>query len=321
MKKKFSTPQSKGAKILANSLTAEERHQKAKKAIAARWKKQKGEGYIAPLPVAEYCGIGKLGDIEIEGYVLRDGTRLLSYRKTVELIAEKGGAGDLASYIDISPLKSLITMGDIGSATIEFNSLNNPSNIKGLRAETFAEICSAYVKAGLYGYLTTIRQKQIAARCAELQDAFIKLGIVAFVDEITGYQSKCKKYEYETRINAYISEQHRKWHKTWPDLLYKEWARLQGISDWKIKPRNWAQLTNAIYDLLGLDVSEKLKEIDKNPNIDKHQYLTEHFGCSELKDKINYAIGVASFSNDLKEYSDRIAQSRNFGNVQLRLFH
>lgn len=268
------------------------------------------------LPIADYKGIGKLGNEDIECYVLNNGDRVISYRQCVKLITGKE-AGNLVEYIGISGLKSLICKQNLAVETIDF-AIPNSSNGKGIKAETFADICGAYVTALYKELLTTDRQREIGIRCAFLQSGFMKLGIVGFVDEITGYRSQCAKDEYQTKVEAYISKEVRKWQKTFPDEIYQEWARLQGIREWWRKPPNYAQMTNDLYRMMDPEIANILDELDNNPNIDKHQYLTEKFGTPRLQAIINKSIGLAKGCCSLQEYNEKVKMLKNGGSYQMQ---
>ena len=189
---------------------------------------------------------------------------------------------------------------------IEFKSNSNFGDVsKGVRAEFFADICGAYVEAAYLGLLKTDRQKEIARKCAYLQKAFMKAGIIGWVDEITGHQNYRAKDELQIKMNAYIAEEIKSWEKTFPDEYYQALARLSGFKDWRKKRPHYAQITNKVYEMVDPDVAKTLKGLDKDSNVHKHQYLSS-FGRENLKMKIYKVIGVADMCANIQEFNQRM---------------
>lgn len=61
------------------------------------------------------------------------------------------------------------------------------------------------------------RQRIIADQCEILIRGFARVGIVALVDEATGYQYERERFELEKILNAYISDEILKWQLTFTD--------------------------------------------------------------------------------------------------------
>ena len=79
-------------------------------------------------------------------------------------------------------------MDSVAAEIIDFQIPGNPVAAKGIKAETFLDICKAYVQALHAGVLTTQRQIGIATKCSMLIAACAKVGLIALIDEATGYQ-------------------------------------------------------------------------------------------------------------------------------------
>ena len=67
-----------------------------------------------------------------------------------------------------------------------------------------------------------------------LMRSFAKVGIIALVDEATGYQDKREKDALQELLSIYLTEEKLKWAKTFPDEFYKHLFRLRGSN---ITPR------------------------------------------------------------------------------------
>lgn len=162
-----------------------------------------------------------------------------------------------------------------------------PNNtVKGLEADTFIEVCQAYVSAWQAGKLQTESQIKIAQRAAMFLGACAKLGLTALIDEATGYQYVRPMDALEVKLRAFLAEEMRKWEKTFPDQLWEQFGRL---TNWKgslhQRPKYWGKLVlELIYEYLDPDVAQWLRENAPKPlhGQNYHQWLTEQYGLKNL---------------------------------------
>ncbi|CAG8522013.1 16987_t:CDS:2 [Racocetra persica] len=70
------------------------------------------------------------------------------------------------------------------------------------------------------------RQAIIAAQGEILVRSFAKIGLIALVDEATGYQYEREKAELQAILKTYIAEEILEWQKTFQLDFYKEIFRL-----------------------------------------------------------------------------------------------
>ena len=118
-------------------------------------------------PEAIYSGDLKLGEALVDCYVLDNGERVISLRATVKAIAGVE-SGSIRSYTEVEGLKPYMDDDYVTNNKIDFKIPGNPTPAKGLRAETFLDICRAYVEALSEGALKTERQKEVAIKCSIL---------------------------------------------------------------------------------------------------------------------------------------------------------
>lgn len=75
--------------------------------------------------------------------------------------------------------------------------------------------------------------------------AFAKVGLIAVIDEVTGYQDERDRNELQLILEKYVSQELLPWAKRFPDEFYKQMFRLKG---WeylgKAKPSYAGKLTN-----------------------------------------------------------------------------
>lgn len=266
---------------------------------------------IPESPFAKYTGLLKLGNREIDCYVLDTGDRVISMRATVKAISGDDN-GDLSKYVGVKALQPYIDNTKLSSQMIEFSIPGNPIKSKGITAETFLDISAAYVSAFTSDTVAlTPKQAEIAKNCTILISACSKTGLIALIDEATGYQYERAEDALQVKVQAFISEELRAWEKTFPDELWEEFGRL---THWQgplqQRPKYWGKLVmELIYDALDPDIAKYLKENKPKPQsgIHYHQWLTEDIGVRALTMHINQVIGIAKTCETMQELKDKVA--------------
>lgn len=298
--------------VTAAVMTSEERKERSRKGAIARMKNQ---GKEVALPESKYRGVLSLKGLDVECHVLSNGQRVLTYRQVIKMVTGSDSGG-LAEYVGVDALKSLIDKDKVLAENVEFSVPGTGLKAKGLKAETFADICEAYVEANYKGLLTTARQKDIASRCAIILSAFAKVGLISLIDESTGFQNFRANDELRKKYELYITQKERPWIKTFQDEFYIQLGRLCGLKNWKNKQPHYAQITTKLYKLVDPDIQQKLKELDVNPNVHQHQYLKE-YGVYELKRRIEQATGLALGCETIKEFNQKMKLFEPGGTYQL----
>lgn len=262
-------------------------------------------------PFAKHAGLLRLGNREIDCYVLDAGERVISLRATIKSISNDDN-GDLSKYIGVKALQPFIESSKLTNSMIEFSIPGNPVKSKGITAETFLDICSAYVSAFTApDTKLTPKQTEIAINCAALISACAKTGLIALIDEATGYQYERAEDALQIKVQAYISEELREWEKTFPDELWEEFGRLTNWSNpLQTRPKYWGKLVlELVYDALDPDIAKYLKENKPKPRhgMNYHQWLTEDLGVRALSTHINQVIGIAKTCDTIQELKDKVA--------------
>lgn len=163
---------------------------------------------ISGFPFAKFSGSLNLGNQDVDCYVLDDERRVISMRATVKAIANDAN-GDILKYVGVKALQPYINAEEITAKIVEFNIPGNPIKAKGITAETFLEICSAYVAAVSAGEKLTEKQFRTAVNCSILLSACAKTGLIALIDEATGYQYVRESDALQVKIRAFISDELR----------------------------------------------------------------------------------------------------------------
>lgn len=274
------------------------------------------------LPIARWSGELTVGHVPC--YVLDDGRRVISRTGATDVLTGRKGGGNLESYLQVESLAPYIP-ADLSDQMIEFTipEVVNKS-VRGISAETFADICTAYVQAHGEGALKTQRQQEIALKAGVFLAACSKVGLIALIDEATGYQYERITDELQLKLQLYIEEEIRQWEKTFPDELWREFGRL---TQWKgpitSRPKYWGKLVmELVYDYLDKDVADWLKANKPKPRHGQnyHQWLTGQYGLKKLMEHIWMLIGMASACQSMHELRRKMAEKYGRQPIQLTLF-
>ncbi|MFC1977379.1 P63C domain-containing protein [Chloroflexota bacterium] len=321
---------SKGGNARASVLTPEERREIAQKAVRTRWAKAKGipieeVGQVSsPLdqvleitkpqgnnqPLSAFQGELKIGDVSFACHVLNDFRRVLAQREVVGILTgnKKGG---LARYLKANALQDYIDIEKIAEHTIEFAIPGSQYKATGYEATLLVEICDAYLRARDDNKLS--RQQDHLAKQAEIIiRACAKVGIIALIDEATGYQEIRAKNALQLKLQAYISDELQEWARMFPQEFFFELARLENIH---YSPRNrpirWGKYILAfVYAAVDEDVAKELKRRIPNPHKGQnlHQLLRK-VGREKVSAQVNQVLGVMKTCknmDDFKRAFDRI---------------
>jgi hypothetical protein len=311
------SPQEKGGRARAEKLTPEERKEIARKGAQARWDAHSN------LPRAAYMGHLTIGNMTFPCSVLSDGTRILTQSDFMSGMGmyysgwvAKNRPRDAASagvphFLAFKSLKPFIGkhLGDLQSITLTYRT-EKGGIAHGIKAETIPRICEVWLDAEESGRLGA-RQKAIAQKAKLLMRALAHVGIIALIDEATGYQEVRDRKALEEILNKYISEELRKWTATFPDDYFTQVFRLK---NWKMpsfptaRPGIMAHYTNDIvYSRLAPGVLAELQQ--RNPT-DGHgrrkhklfQYLTSDHGHPKLKEHLRDVVLLMTASSSWHEF-------------------
>lgn len=272
----------------------------------------------------------KLGENSIPCYVLSDGTRVLSSRgmqDALKLVNEGDRtSGQLSKFITQKSLNPFILKGEnVGIEPIDCYKGN--AKINGYEASTLVDICDGMLEARKHIKLTE-RQQMVADQCEILIRSFAKVGLIALIDEATGYQYDRERFELQKILTAYINDEILKWQLTFTDDFYKQIFRLWNLpfipKYIKNKPSFIGKLTTKyIYEELPNGVVEKIK--DNTPKTKGghyryrfHQSLTPEIGREHLKKQIIEVTTLMSVSKS-KEQFQSLFMDKYGKNIQLTM--
>lgn len=303
----------KGALVLAEKMTPEERKARAQKGGLARWKKQITASHKSNF--AEHLGL------DVECYVLNDVAK-------TPVISQTGMARALGLISRENAFPKFISskiMSDFIGAELSHKLMNpikfqwnNPGAghppiiIFGFDAALLIDVCSAIAEANAAGKLSS-RYDNIINNAAIITGASAKSGIRNLVYALAGYSPSTQ--EVIEAFKAYVLEEAKKYEKEFPMELYAEWQRLYNITPPQ-RGENWKEMhltVDHIYfplaksngKLLGLLRSAKISGGDRNKKL--FQFLNE-IGARALRIQLGRVLEMAESSPDRKAYEEKIIQ-------------
>jgi hypothetical protein len=289
------------------------------------------------IPKATHWGELTIGDALMPSYVLDNGTRVFSLKGIVAgLIGTEGG--QLAEYLKVRALRDFLPddlkPAEDGTipALFKFDT-GGKGDFKhaiGVPVERFMDLCAAYTGA-LQEHLNptsdfklTPRQIDIAKRAIAFHGACAKLGIIALVDEVTGYQYAREREALQLKLNLFLSEEMRKWEKTFPDQLWIEFGRLtKWTGPVHSRPKYWGKLvTELVYEYIDKDVAKWLKENAPKPmkGQNYHQWMNSQYGLKKLMEHIWTVVGMAAACSTMPELRQKMAERYGRIPVQMTLY-
>lgn len=272
------------------------------------------------LPQATHQGQMTVGDLNLDCYVLEDGRRLFHKRGMARALGLKSEGGNAF-------MRSMTRKGigsELGSKLVE--RIGNPVIFKpltqdlahGYEADVLVDVCKAIIKAD-EGEKLSKSQHGLAIQARILLNAFAKVGVVALVDEATGFQQVRDPNALRLLVQQYIEAEKREWMKQFPDHYYDDLNRLYGSKRLtqtstgaviQNRPQHFANFTRS-YVYHPLENGAVLEELDRiNPKIDKkgtrrarfHQHLTLGYGIEKLKRQVQEVQTLMAVSDTVTQF-------------------
>jgi hypothetical protein len=140
---------------------------------------------------------------------------------------------------------------------------------------------------------------------------FARVGIVALVDEVTGFQSYRERDALAAILEKFVQTELRKWVRTFPPEYFEHLCRLKEIpyppASMKM-PQYVGHFTNdLVYDRLARGVHQELKRITPKDRRGRHkdklfQRLTDEVGVPRLREHFSSVITLMKISRTWDEF-------------------
>lgn len=310
----------------------EKRTLEERKALSAKMLESKR--YLKTLPKSAYEGVVNIFDIHLSVCVLDDGRRLVSEADIQEQLGGSGGKslklrknleedidGPLPLFLASKPLIPLIKK-HFYERDLEPVIYRKENKVyKGYSAEIIPKVCEVWLEARDKNLLQA-QQLPKAKKAEILVRGFARVGLIALIDEATGYQKDRERDALAKILEAFVAKELQPYMKTFDAEYYQEIFRLRGLpyppkSNPNFRPQYFGILTNDIvYDRLAPGVKEALKKEAHNmgKSCKYHQFLTANYGRQELIKHIAMCIGFMKISNSWEEFKgllDRVKPKYN----------
>lgn len=164
---------------------------------------------------ATHKGFMHVGGIDLECYVLEDGRRVFNKKGMAKAIGLKSEGGN--AFLKTMSRKGIRSeLDELLLEKIEnpilFNYLRSDPN-HAYEADVLVEVCKAVKRAKEAGGLTAT-QEDLYNQAMSILNAFAKVGVVALIDEATGYQTERSPDALRLLVQQYLEDEKR-------DLLLK----------------------------------------------------------------------------------------------------
>lgn len=319
----------RGGKATAAKMTPQERSARAKKGAEARWDNTVIE--------ATHEGEFPIGQSVLSCANLPGGKRIITQATFLRALGRsrspKAGTGvlstvdDLPFFLQANALKPFIDEGLAASTKPIFYKSKSGSKGVGYDAALLPKVAEVYLKLrdqSILQYGEPPKQYDHIIKAADiLMRGLAHVGIIALVDEATGYQKDRARDELAKILESFVAKELQPWVKTFPPEFYEHLFRLRGLpfpGNGMKRPQYFGHLTNdIIYRRLAPGVWKEIKEQtekDEKGRL-KHklfQKLTPEIGHPKLRDLITSVTTVMKLSDhwgDFKNKLDRVQPAYN----------
>ena len=262
---------------------------------------------------ATHQGELPIGETVLPCAVLEDGTRVITKSAVFKAFGRSKRGRNLGevrvpnmpAFIDANNLQRFI-----GNDLIEVLKQidyedKNGNESAGYNASILPLMCKMYLDARQEKVLKT-QQLPLARASEMLLLSLSKVGIIALIDEATGYQQVRDKDALQLFLQKFLEEEKGKWVKTFPDEFFESIFKMKGWT-WSIankgeKPQVVGHyINNYVYSRIAPKVLIELRKLnpkDESGNRKaKHpQWIDVNFGHPKLKEHLNILIAFARAS-------------------------
>lgn len=294
------TKQKKGGKVRAEKLSAERRKEISSMGVSAKLQRK-------TLPKEIDSGVMEIGNTVFKVAVLENELRIVNQTSVFEAMGRPSRGYKtrnvfkdtdilIPPFMDAANLLPYTTKEIIEYAKpIEYMT-NNNTVVSGYDARILPEVCQIYMDAGMHiGNTMTKNQLDTVKKASILLKGLATVGIIALVDEATGYEKRRAAKTLSKILETYLHKELRSWTKVFDVDFYEELYRVHGFELTVKTAKNGDKYTRTghfaanftndiIYDRLipGVELRTVLKEKTKGKYKDGRA-VTQHQGLKEDK--------------------------------------
>ena len=253
------------------------------------------------MPYSLYSGFLKFGETEYEVHVLNDLRRVITQREVVRILSDGRISGNLPRYLSRNPL---INNGLSSGPAFQFRIPGTGLTALGYEGTHLVEICDKYLQARDENLLKP-KQIKLAIQSQIVIRACAKVGIIALIDEATGFQKIRAQHALRVKLQAFIADDLQEWARMFPNEFWIELARLEGIKySPRSRPLRWGRyIMIFVYDAIDAEVGKELRMKNPNPRFlrNHHQWLKK-FGRDKVHDQIERVITIMKLCDDMNDF-------------------
>lgn len=314
------TGRAKGGEARAAKLTEQRRKEISLAAVAARKARaamprliKKGSdlnlaGIMIPCAVIESLSgepLRVLSESGITNAIL--GSRS-GASKRLKKKAEDSGA-PLPLFLAPSQLKPFIDNDLDGGPLNVIEYLDGDRVVRAYPAEVLPAVCEIWLKAREKGALQA-QQLPKAQQAEILTRGLARVGIVALVDEATGFQRDREKNALAKILEAFVAKELQPYLRTFPAEYYEQLFRLYGLPFPPVGNKSWrpaffGHITNeVVYSRLAPDLLPELKKAASKAErkAKLHQWLTHDIGHPKLKEHLISIVSILKLSRTPEDF-------------------
>ena len=275
--------------------------------------------------MANFEGTFNIGPTELSAAVLQDEARIITQATFLRALGRsrspKAGTGVLSTvdelpfFLQADVLKTFISNELIEATKPIFYRTKKGGkgvgyNARALKmvAETYLQFRDASLRSN--GRIPSRYEAMITAADTLIR-ALAEVGIVALVDEATGFQEVRQRHALQEILDAFLLKELAAWAKRFPDDFYQQIYRLRGW-EWRGRkfnpPQAVAGYTNDfVYERLAPGIREELEA--RMPRGDAgrkkgklHQLFTEDIGHPALAQHLHAVITLMKASKNWNQF-------------------
>jgi hypothetical protein len=251
-----------------------------------------------------------LGEAVLNVAVLNDGTRVISRNAIFKAFGrtKRGRAKteqrvpNMPSFIDANNLQPFVGEDLVRELKqLDFIDLNGKQD-NAYNALILPMLCKVYLDARQSNVLKT--QQMPLARASEiLLLSLSKVGIIAMVDEVTGYQEVRDKTALQEFLSKFIKEERGIYIKTYPDEFFEAIFKMRHLN-WSLankgkKPQYIGHyINNYVYSRIAPNVLAELRKVNPKDETGKRkgkhtQHIDIDYGHPKLKEHLSILTAFA----------------------------
>ena len=317
---------SRGGEARAAVLTSEERRAIARKAVLARWQKQKGAAYQPPpeqpsvivipsseilrypsgSPVARavFSGKLKIGDLTLHCHVLHDGQRVFEYAPSGGSPARRGRSQALLADF-LSNMPSAVP-GTVPQQ-VEFRVPGQASLVSGQDAARLIDAAEAYLAARQRGG-KNLSPDALVQLAENLVRVCAREGILALFDQATGYREYRARRTLRVKLLAFMTRDLQGWSRAFPEDFWAELSRIEGIRHRKnVRPLRWGKyVLFFLHDAVGQELEGKPRLLDPHLPLKPDHFLwLNEFSQDGLKIYLQQVVTGMRACTNLDQFNSR----------------